>query len=293
MARRIVCALLPSLAIGCTLVEDLDGYTGGAVDSGTVDVSVPAIDSSTADTAKPDTAVFDTFVDDTARPDTAPPDTGTADTGRVDTGPPPYRHPIAIDGTNDFATADRIGTTTTGFDAWVSWDEAALYVGYAGSDLGAAAGPTKWVIFYVDVDPGSANGATKTETYGTQQHVLPSGFAADVYFALKTDESFQQLKRWSGSAWTTTTGGVTWKRTASAGYLEVKIPFAALTTTPSKLGLVSFMLNEDPSGPWTWAGLWSGSFVDGNSPASAPKTIGNWLSIDLSSSAAPSTGKRP
>jgi len=298
---RLVLVLLPWIAVGCTLVEDLDGYAGGPRDSGSADTQVPALDTAAFDTAVADTSVVDsaetpdTSVTVDTKPDTQPTDVATDVT--VDTAPPPYRHTVTIDGTNDFnATAEKLTTTTAGFDTYVSWDDNALYFGYVGSDLGAGATANKWVLVYVDVDPGTANGATKTEAYGTQQHTLPSGFAADVYFALKTDESFQQLKKYSAGTWTTVaTSGVTFKRTASSNFVEIRIPFSALTATPSRLGVLGFMLNEETTGPWTWAGTWNGSFIDGNSPIATPKAIGNWLQVDLSSAASPSAAanKKP
>ena len=335
MACRLLLALLP-LAVGCTLTEGLDGYAGGApadavaedasaadtsgldgrADAATTEAATDATadaasdappgdtptgdasgsDARPSDTGVPDTGAPDTGVLDTGAPDTGLLDTGALDTGPLDTGPPPYRHTVAIDGVNDFAPADKLATTTPGFDAWVSWDATSLYVGYAGVDLSAAgASSTKWVLVYVDVDPGSTNGTSLSEPYGAQQHRFGSGFLPDVYYALKTDESYQQLRRFTGSGWINATGAVTFKRAPASGFVELKIPLAALAASPTRLSVATFMLNEDVAGPWTWAGLYPTSFTDGLSPSTAPKTLGNWLSIDLASSATPNaaSNKRP
>jgi len=199
---------------------------------------------------------------------------------------PPYRHTITIDGANDFtASAEKLSTTTAGYDAYVTWDASALYVGYSGADI-AAGSASKWVQVYIDVDPGASTGATSAEKYNTQQAALPTGHQADYYFAWKTDSSFSQFKKFVGGTtpWSTVTAsGVTVAKTGS--FVEMKIPFAALgTTPPSKIGLVTFMLNEVGGGEWTYAGLYSGSFTDGYSVA---KAIGYWLSGDFASSGFP------
>ncbi len=302
------------LLSGCSLTADLDGYAGGTVvrDTGVRDTGVgdstgdSATDTSTVDSTAIDTGAGETGTGDTGAGDTGTGDTGdtgagdTGDTGSVDapvdTGTP-YRHTITIDGVNDFTgAAEKLGTTTASFDAYVSWDASALYVGYAGVDIGTGAAATKWVLVYLDADPGAGIGATKTEVYGAQQHQLPTGFAADAYFAWKTDDSFQQFKKYSGGTWTTVaTSGVTWKRTAATSYVEMRIPFTALGVSPTKLGVLSFMLNEDSTGPWTWAGLYTGSFVDGLSATATPKAIGYYLLSDLGSTAAPNAtaNRRP
>ncbi|MBL8721372.1 MAG: hypothetical protein JNL79_35625 [Myxococcales bacterium] len=284
----------------CSLTADLDGYSGGPVvrDSATTDSSADSTaDSTVNDTGAIDSGAIDTGTVDTGGIDSAkdstldaPVDTGT-DTGGdapVDSGTP-YRRTVTIDGVNDFDSAtNKLTTTTPSFDAYVSWDAAALYVGYAGVDIGTGATANKWLLVYLDADPGAGAGATKTEVYGAQQQQLPTGFAADAYFAWKTDDSFQQFKKYSGGAWTTlATSGVTWKRTAATSYVEMRIPFTALGVTPTKLGVVTFMLNEDSTGPWTWAGLYTGSFVDGLSATATPKAIGYYLLSDLGSAAAP------
>lgn len=298
-ASAAVCSFGCCLA-SCSLTADLDGYSGGPVvrDSGTGDSSADSapdstqIDTGATDSSPIDTGATDSTAIDSAKDSTtdAPIDTGT-DTGvdaPVDSGTP-YRHTITIDGVNDFdAATDKLTTTTPSFDAYVSWDAAALYVGYFGVDIGTGATANKWLLVYLDADPGAGTGATKSEVYGAQQHQLPTGFAADAYFAWKTDDSFQQFKKYSGGVWTTlATSGVTWKRTAATSYVEMRIPFTALGVTPTKLGVVSFMLNEDSTGPWTWAGLYTGSFVDGLSATATPKAIGYYLLSELGSAAAP------
>jgi hypothetical protein len=209
-----------------------------------------------------------------------------------------YRHTITIDGTNDFvAGAEKLPTTTTPFDADVTWDASALYVGYVGPDLGATASNTKWLFVYLDRDPGAATGATKTAQYASQQHSLPSGFGAEVYFGQKTDGSFSVLKTWTGTSWVVaTTNPVTVARNAASNFVEIRVPLSVLQgSPPARVGVVTFLLSEISGGEWTWAGLWNGSFVDGTSLATSPLKISAYLLADFSSPLAPNSfsNKKP
>jgi hypothetical protein len=309
IVASLLCCLLTA---ACSLVENVDDYAGGGggdakVDSGEPDTAQP--DTLQPDTAQPDTLAPDTLAPDTTQPDSAPDVTKDAsdasdasDTSPdvVDAAETPtvVRHTIAIDGTNDFVAAtEKLPTTTTAFDAYVTWDASAIYVGYVGADLGATASNTKWLFIYLDRDPGAATGATKTAQYASQQHTLPNGFGAETYYAIKADGSFSQLKIWSGTSWDiAATNPVTQARNATSNYVEVKLPLSVLGgTAPSMVGVVTFLLNETSGGEWTWAGLWNGSFVDGTSLATSPLKISAYLQADWSSTVAPNStsNKKP
>ncbi len=329
MRRKAFVAAPAALAlsfVACSLVENVDDYSSGPTDAGVdtnatsdardaneaapVDSGVDATDSTladaadstsvdTADSASADSVASDSLAADSAvdaltdsiaaDADAAQLDGGT-DTG-VDAGAP-YRHTVNIDGANDFtAASEKFSTTSTSYDAYVTWDANALYVGYVGADIGPLATSSKWVLVYLDVDPGAATGASKTDLYGTQQQVLPTGFGAEAYFAMKSDGSFSQFKKYASSAWSAVASpGVSFARTAGSSYVELRIPFSALgATTPAKLGVVTFMLNELSGAEGTYAGLWNASFTDGYSGMGAPKTILSYLQADLASPLAPAT----
>ncbi|MBI2392913.1 MAG: hypothetical protein HYV09_25230 [Deltaproteobacteria bacterium] len=252
------------------------------IDSGSADTT--AADTTAADTAKADTYVADTYVADTYVADTYVADTTAVDTG-ADTGAP-WRHTITIDGTNDFtAASEKFTTTTSSFEAYVTWDASALYVGYVGSDV-ASSSATKWLFVYLDANPGTGVGATSSEQYAGQKVTFPSGFGADAYYAWRTDGLYPQAKKYASGVWSDVTApGVTVNRSGS--YVELRIPFAMLGVTVANVGVVSYFINEASSGQWTFAGLYSGSFTDGESLATAPKAVGSYLRVDLSSPAAP------
>jgi hypothetical protein len=332
--RQHICALALCAAASqgaCATVVGIAGYENGegadagtseggldgAVDTGaaeTLGSDATNVDSSREDTAESgpaDATSNDTSPLDTATNDGAPIDTGTgtstdaADSALVDTGtdapldaPVAYRHSITIDGTNDFtASNEKFSTTSAGFDAYVSWDANALYIGYVGADIGASATANKWLFAYLDVDPTAGTGATKTQVFTTQQQSLPTGFGADACFAWKTDGSYSELKKYAGSTWSTVaSSGITFNRNAGASYVEIRIPFTTLgPAAPARLGVATILLSEASGAEWTYAGLWSGSFTDGYSSASAPKAIGSYLLADFASSLPPNTimNKRP
>ncbi|MGZ3418536.1 MAG: hypothetical protein ACXVEE_11760 [Polyangiales bacterium] len=301
-----------SLVLGCAAGDDKGESTTNDASSDVAPIEVSTDDTGSAADSEPtesgadtnsesgsETSVVDSGGDTSSEVstdtgvDAAPADVATE--ASTDSAVAPWRKTIVIDGTNDFsATDEKLSTTSTGYDAFVTWDADALYVGYSGPDIGASASTTKWVFVYLDADPGTSSGASKSEQYNEQAATFPSGFGAEAYFAWRTDGAFSQAKKYAGSAWSTVaTPGVTVARTGS--FVEMRIPFSLLgTTTPAKIGTLSFMMNEG-TGQWTYAGLYSGSFTDGfyKTPATAPVT--NWLQVDLASSSAPSslTNRKP
>ena len=201
----------------------------------------------------------------------------------------PYRHTIVLDGLNDFTlAAEKFATTSVGYDAFITWDATALYVGYAGTDIGSGASDKKWVFVYLDADPLAGTGASVGETYNTEHPKFPAGFGAEAYFALKTDGSFSQFKKYSAGSWSTVVvSGVTFSRNAVAGYVEMKIPLASIAPpAPTKLGVVTLMMNEAPTVEAAYAGLYAGSFTDGYATA-VPVTY--YLGADFASASSPNS----
>ncbi|GAC1352739.1 MAG: hypothetical protein NVSMB1_18630 [Polyangiales bacterium] len=205
----------------------------------------------------------------------------------------PYRHTIVIDGANDFSiSAEKFTTTSSSYDAFVTWDGNALYIGYNGPDLDPTASPTKWLQVYLDVDPGASTGALTGETYNTEHPKFPSGFGAEYYLAWKTDGSYAQFKKYGGTSWTViATSGVTVKKGGS--YVEMSIPLASLgAPKPAALGVSTLLLNEEPLKEAVYGGLYAGSFVDGYH---AEVAVTAYLRADFEKSAKPNApeNKKP
>jgi hypothetical protein len=280
---------------------DTGPFDTGPFDTGTAAMDTGPFDTGPFDTgtAAMDTGPFDTGPYDTG---TAAMDTGPFDTGPFDTGSAPdfglesavdetgasldgttkttFSRSITIDGTNDFTPSETFATTSGGYTAYVTWDSAYVYVGYSGSDIGAGASGTKWVFVHLD---GVAGGATSSETYNTQRQLFPAGFDSDVYFAWKTNDSYQQLKIWNGTSWVT--DSVTPVIVSKSGsYVEMAIPLSTLGPH-TKLGITTYMINEQGGAESTYAGLYSDSFIDGYSGTGAPKTIAHF--VDAFSGMAP------
>jgi hypothetical protein len=301
MMRRAWYALLPMFAVSSGCAEGEESVAGPAGDAVAADVAridavadeTDALDDAKADAeadAPIDTSpadALDVGLDTSAAAD-AIADTAEAATDGAPDAAPPWRKTIVIDGTNDFSVADeKLTTTSTGYDAYMSWDGAALYVGYSGADIGPGASSTKWLFVYLDADPGAGAGATRTEQYKDQSASLPVGYGAEAYFGWRTDGTFSHAKKFSGGAWTTVSAtGVTVARSGS--FVEIKIPFALLGATPTKLGVVTLMMNEG-SAQWSYGGLYAGSFADGYYAAPATVPVTYYLQADLASPAPPAS----
>lgn len=170
-----------------------------------------------------------------------------------------YRHTITLDGTDDFTAGERFDTTSTSFQASVTWDDLNLFVGYSGPDLSTTVGDasTKWLFIYLDTSSG---GAAQSEQYNTQRATFPTGFEADYYVRYRVDGTLTSLKRYDGSAWVDATPAPT---AAQAGtFVELGIPLSSISAGTS-LSLVTWMINEKALAEGSYAGLYSDNFTDG------------------------------
>jgi hypothetical protein len=200
----------------------------------------------------------------------------------------PWRHTIVIDGTDDFATDERFATTTPGYSARVTWDAAALYLGYRGADVAAASAST-WLFAYLDVDPGQGTGAAIGEQYNSQRPSFAAGFGAEFHLRLQGSGAVEDLKAWDGRAWTTAVGDLGVDR--AGDFVEVALPLSALGEI-ERLGVTIFWLNEADLAEWSYGGLYADAFVDGYH---ADLAIGRWLELDRAATVAPTdpTNARP
>ena len=225
---------------------------------------------------------------ETADSGIAPSDATDRDTlpGLADGGAP-YRHSIAIDGTNDFAASDTFTTTSASYTAFISWSDTHVFIGYSGDDIATTApeSANKWVLVFLDTDPGFATGATIGEQYNTHVPGVTTGFGAEYYYRWKSDDTFEDLQRYQGPAWTMTTSVV--NAAVNGAYVEVAIPRADLGS-PDTLGVVTLMINETSLAEGAYAGLYDGSFADGYYDADlAPIPITRYLRADFDSPVAP------
>jgi hypothetical protein len=246
-ARRLAVALSLAGLAGCSTAEPRGADAGAADPDGRASDAAPGADAEPADAAGP------------------------------------WRHTIAIDGVDDFAEGERFATTTAGHGARVTWDTAALYVGFQGADVAAAAAST-WMFVYLDVDPGQGSGALVGEQYNSQRPSFAAGFGAEYYLRRQASGAVTDLKAFDGGGWTVALDGVEAAR--SGDFVELALPLAALGAGDAidRLGVTIFWLNEADLAEWSYGGLYPDAFVDGYH---AELAIGRWLELDRSAAAPP------
>ena len=236
------------------------------------------VDLGRSDLGRSDLGSSDLGSVDLGRADLGGVDLGSADLGAAtDLGAGGYRHSIMIDGVNDFdAARDRLDTTTAGYSAYLSWDDAALYFGVDGADI-AGGSASKWVLVYLDTN-GSASGTAVGQRYRTQTPALPPGLIADFYLRWRTDNLLTSVQRWdtTSSTWVDTTIAATTFQ--SGTFVETRIALADLGS-PRAIGVAALMINEADLAEYAYAGMPADTFGDGYY-ASIPMT--RWVSADRS-----------
>ena len=194
----------------------------------------------------------------------------------------PYRHTITVDGVSDFSSGELFDTTSSGYQAAFTWDDDNLYLGYLGADIAvdASDSASKWVMVYIDTDPGGDAGSATGETYNTQTPTFPAGFLADYYFRRKSDGTLDELKSWDDPGWSV---AVDIDAVVQGSTMEAAVALTALGD-PANISIVAFMINEKPTVEWSYAGLYADSFTDGYAETLA---IGHYLNVSLSASTPP------
>ena len=188
-----------------------------------------------------------------------------------------YNHTITIDGTNDFITSDeQLTTTTTGYLAYVSWDNDYLYIGMDGTDIGVADGFSSVLVY---LDDGASTTHSTGRAYNTQEPALP--FAASYHIRVNTSGPTPTAYTTDGSSWSDASWDFTDDVELSGTFMELRVPLADIGS-PDTLKLHVCMLNT--SSVWTYAGVPDGSFTDGSDP-----DFTEYYDFNLLSSAAPNS----
>jgi parallel beta-helix repeat protein len=187
----------------------------------------------------------------------------------------PYRHTITIDGANDFNSQEIFPTTTVSYTAYVTWDDSNLYLGCSGPDI-IFGGSTKWLLFYLDPDPGSGTGSSTGRPYNTQQPTFPAGFAAKYLWAWGVDELRRHFFQYSGTAWEEIANPIQ-EAASSTRFVEFGVPLSSIGN-PAKIGIAACLVDEVASGEWTYGGMPSTAFTDGYDPDFAHSYVGDFSS---------------
>ncbi|MFX1274245.1 MAG: hypothetical protein ACFFBP_15145 [Promethearchaeota archaeon] len=169
-----------------------------------------------------------------------------------------YCHTIIIDGVNDFNNNEHFTTSSTGYDGYIAWDCYYIYFGLHGPDF-AATDANKWVLIYIG---NGGSGTTAGQLYGTQGPTLP--FYATHYIRWRLDDFEFKAFEWTGS-WTDASWDVSGDayRNSTLEFFEMRVPIVDLGSPSNVLAHVSMI---DEFGNWTYSGVPSTSFTDGNDP---------------------------
>ena len=218
--------------------------------------------------------------------DTPEGDGGNEDSATGDGGSDGSTHAAhTIDGTNDFTADEKLPTTSPLYNAYVSWDDTNVYFGMEGADVGANTA-SKWVLIYVDGSPtngGSSQGLGYGCSGACTVQKASLAFDAGFHIRWKTDGSYSNLQKWSGTAWIDGGPINTFARTGN--FMEMSVSRFTFGK-PTNLKVDMFMLIEQTGAEWTYSGIPSTAFTDGKAPAS----IAKYLDFDLTnSSKAPNT----
>lgn len=203
------------------------------------------------------------------------PGDGISDGGPADAaGPTTIGH--VIDGVNDFAPTETFTTSSTKTDVYqgfIAWDEQRLYFGMSGKDVGSKS-TSKWVHVYLGV-PGASSTRTGIEYGGVQQPTLP--FDATHHLRWKTSGDFSSVEVFQAGAWKTASAAlVPFTVKAQGTFVEMSVTRASIGATGGSLAVHMNMLIEGGGNDWTYAGVPSTSFVDGNDP-----NFGRYFEFDL------------
>jgi len=145
----------------------------------------------------------------------------------------------------------------------------------SGEDVGKGSS-TEFVVIYLGGTGGSTSGI---DYYKAFKPTLP--FPALWAIHWKTNNDSTVIHKWSGSNWDIQTFDWTGLVYQKDNYVEIALPLAQLGS-PTTINFAMAMLNQSGDG-WTFAGVPSTSFVDGNTP-----NFGKYFTFDLQGSTVPS-----
>lgn len=197
-------------------------------------------------------------------------------------------HTITIDGNNDFNSDETFSTSSSGYTAYATWDATNIYLGYTGADIGSGQSHTKWIIFYIDTDanlnPLSGNGTQTAIGFNTQNWNLP--FKADYMIQIRTDGGYNALKRFNGTTWVEVSPhNMEIFDNNSGNYIELRLPKSSLNN-PTKIYILSYFINEQSGGEWTYASFPDNSLRNGDGYKN-PGYFDHWYGFELTSGISP------
>lgn len=196
-------------------------------------------------------------------------------------------HTIIVDGTNDFAADEVFSTSSGGYTAYATWDATNLYLGSQGLDVGSGETSQKWITWYIDTDPqcgpNGGSGSNYAAPFNNQLWSLP--FRADYFLQVRTDEGFNQLNSWNGTAWTPATyTGIIFDNDGD-NFIELSVPRADIGN-PETIRILGYFINEQGGGEWTYAS-WPATSLAGGDGYKPFGTFYHWYDFELVAGVSP------
>ncbi|HVO29971.1 MAG TPA: hypothetical protein VMV18_04520, partial [bacterium] len=192
----------------------------------------------------------------------------------------PWRHTIAIDGTDDFSAADeKFNTTSANYFGYVTWDASNLYIAVQGADV-SSGNANKFFVAYF----GGTGGTTNGVTFATQTPTLPFNAKWEVQWgANNVNSTFANV--WTGAAWVNTAWNFTGHVFANTttGYVEMSIPLSRIGS-PAHVPVVMCMLNQTGGVEATYSGVPHDAFTDGFDP-----NFAHYFDFDFTAATPPNT----
>jgi hypothetical protein len=173
-----------------------------------------------------------------------------------------YRHTITIDGTNDFVAGEEFSTTTTGYTAYIAWDDDALYLGMEGPDIDGSVTDT---FLTAHLGPLPESGALTEVGQGYNNQIPNLHFQANRHFRWKTTDLLCDVREYEASAWQPGADVSADDRHRTDQYFEVRLPFDVLGNPGTGFKLVMGIVHETDT-EWTYAGVPDDAFDDGFNP---------------------------
>jgi hypothetical protein len=195
-----------------------------------------------------------------------------------------YFHTIVVDGSNDFAAADQLATSTTGAALYVSFDSDYLYLGLAHADVVVGGGGNKFVYFLFSTDAALATGNTLSGDGKAKFGAAGSKRLAYQWKERIDGPSYSEYRLGSAADWSGDWTTANKSAFRAAGYLEGAIALTELGS-PTELVITAYTVDYNGfAGAGALYNMLAGA-VDGS--AAEPRDLVSYLGLTLPTSTAP------
>ncbi len=157
-----------------------------------------------------------------------------------------YANPIVIDGTNDFAAADELASSTVGARLFVSYDDTHLYLGFAHVDIVTGGAGNRFVYFLLSTDPTLSTGNA-----GSSDDKAAFGASGRMMFHYKEQidgGDYSEFRIGSTADWDSDWGTQNKTVFKADGYLEASIALSELGVAVSDVIVTAYTIDYNGDG---------------------------------------------